>query len=66
VESAVFGSLWQEYLDYLPGVAVKFPMRGALEEEKTPYADIKLARTVHNRHNRETTVYHLFINMFTS
>jgi len=62
-ESADFGNLWGEYLKYLPDVEVAYPMQGEPVEEKTPYADIKLARTVHNRHNRETAVYHLFINM---
>ncbi len=62
-ERAAFGNLWGEYLKYLPDVEVAYPMQGAPGEEKTPYADIKLARTVHHRHNRETTVYHLFINM---
>jgi len=47
-------------------VKMEFPMQDAPVEEETQYADIKLARTVHNRHNRETAVYHLFINMFTS
>ncbi len=65
-ESAEFGTLWRDYLEYLPEVEVKFPMQGAPVEEKTPYADIKLTRTVHNRHNCETAVYHLFINMFPS
>jgi hypothetical protein len=32
-------------------------------EQDTPYADIKLARTLHDRHNRETGCYHLFVNM---
>ncbi len=62
-ENAAFGNLWGEYLKYLPDVEVAYPMQGAPVEEKTPYADIKLARTVHNRHDRETAVYHLFINM---
>jgi internalin A len=65
VENADFGTLWREYLKYLPDVEVAYPMQGAPVEEKTPYAGIKLARTVHNRHNRETAVYHLFINMTT-
>ncbi len=64
-ESTDFGGLWRDYLSYLPGVEVKFPVQGAPVEEKTPYADIKLARTRHNRHDRETNVYHLFINMCT-
>ena len=44
-------------------VEVEYPMQGVPLEEKTPYTDIKLARTVHLRYNRETAVYHLFINM---
>ena len=63
VESADFGTLWRDYLSCLPEVEVKYKLQGAPQEEKTPYADIKLARTVHDRHNRETTVYHLFVNM---
>ncbi len=66
VEKADFDHLWQEYLKYLPEVEVKYPMQGAPSEEKTPGAEIKLARTVHKRHNRDTTVYHLFINMIPS
>jgi len=62
-ENAAFGNLWGEYLKYLPDVEVTYPMQGAPVDGKTPYADIKLARTVHNWHNRENAVYHLFINM---
>ncbi|MCX6583531.1 MAG: leucine-rich repeat domain-containing protein [Candidatus Aminicenantes bacterium] len=63
VESADFGKLWRDYLSCLLAVEVKYKLQGAPLEQETRYADIKLARTVHDRHNRETTVYHLFINM---
>jgi hypothetical protein len=65
VESADFGKLWRDYLSCLPQVEVKYKLQAAPKEEKTPYADIKLARTVHDRHKRETAVYHLFVNMKT-
>jgi len=64
VESADFGKLWRDYLNCLPEVEVKYKLQGAPLEQETRYADIKLARTVHDRHNRETSVYHLFVNMF--
>ncbi|MFC2146294.1 COR domain-containing protein [Acidobacteriota bacterium] len=63
VESANFYGLWQDYLSYLPEVALKYKLIGDPVEENTPYADIKLARTQHERHNREIRVYHLFVNM---
>jgi internalin A len=63
VESADFYGLWQDYLSYLPQVGLKYKLIGVPVEEKTPYADIKLTRTLHRRHNRETGIYHLFVNM---
>ena len=65
VESADFGKLWRDYLNCLPQVEVKYKLQAVPVEEKTPYTDIKLARTVHARNDRETTVYHLFVNMKT-
>ncbi len=65
VESADFRTLWRDYLSCLPEVEVKYKLQGAPLEQETPYTDIKLARTVHDRYNRETTVYHLFVNMKT-
>jgi hypothetical protein len=62
-ESADFSGLWQDYLSYLPQVGLKYKLMGDPREENTPYADIKLARTLHSRHNRETGIYHLFVNM---
>ncbi|MCI0470650.1 MAG: hypothetical protein L0Y73_03225, partial [Candidatus Aminicenantes bacterium] len=62
-ESDNFDSLWQKYLDYLPEIELTYTISSGPEEEKTRYADIKLARTMHNRHNKETSVYHIFINM---
>jgi hypothetical protein len=62
-KNADFDPLWQQYLNYLPEVEVKYPMAGTPAQEKTPYAGINLARTVHQRHSRQTTVCHLFINM---
>ena len=63
VESADFYGLWQDYLSCLPEVGLKYKLIGDPLEQDTPYADIKLARTLHERHNRETGVYHLFVNM---
>jgi hypothetical protein len=44
-------------------VDVKYKLTAGPDEEQTGFADIKLARTIHNRHDRETSVYHIFINM---
>lgn len=63
VESVDFGKLWRDYLSCLVEVDVKYKLNDAPVEEITQYTDIKLARTVHVRHDRDTTVYHLFINM---
>jgi hypothetical protein len=63
VESADFGKLWRDYLSFLPQVEVKYKLQAAPMEQETTYTDIKLARTVHSRHDRETAIYHLFINM---
>jgi len=63
VDNADFGKLWEEYLKFLPEVKIKYELQGAPMVEDTRKTDIRLARTIHNRHNHETTVYHLFINM---
>jgi internalin A len=63
VESADFLGLWQKYLRYLPDVALQYKIINGPTEEETPYADIKLARTLHDRQGRETGIYHLFVKM---
>ncbi|MCI0470222.1 MAG: hypothetical protein L0Y73_01025, partial [Candidatus Aminicenantes bacterium] len=62
-ESDDFTGLWRKYLDYLPEIELKYKLSAGPVEEPSHYADIKIARTKHNRHNKETSVYHIFINM---
>jgi hypothetical protein len=62
-ESDDFMGLWRKYLEFLPSVEIKYEMREEIKVWKTQYTDIKAARTVHNRHDRETSVYHIFVNM---
>jgi hypothetical protein len=62
-ESDDFDGLWQSYFNYLPQVELKYKQINGPTEEQSHYTDIKLARTIHNRHDRETSVYHIFVNM---
>jgi hypothetical protein len=62
-ESDDFIGLWRKYLAFLPTIETKYKIQGPLQTGKSPYTDIKIARTIHNRHDRQTAVYHLFINM---
>ncbi|MFC2146554.1 COR domain-containing protein [Acidobacteriota bacterium] len=58
-----FLGLWKKYLDHIPQIDFKHKLMDKPEEEKTNFAEIKLARAKHLRQGRETSVYHLFINM---
>ncbi len=63
VETTDFGKLWQSYLAYLPQIQYPYDLQGPVQEEKTPFAAIRLARTRFNRDGRETILYHLFVDM---
>jgi hypothetical protein len=62
-EATDFLDLWKKYLDHLPKIDFKYKMAKSPEEEKTAFAEIKLARTRHLREGELTDVYHLFVNM---
>jgi internalin A len=58
-----FLDLWQKYLNHLPEIDFKYELTEPPEEQKTRFADIKLACAKHKRQGKETYVYHLFVNM---
>ncbi len=62
-ESKDFSALWKRYLDYLPGKDNLYPRQSGPTEIKTPWAEIKHAKTIHRREDRQTTLHHIFINM---
>jgi len=62
-EANDFPGLWKKYLDFIPGITFEYPMVGSIQEEKLEFKGIKSARTRHNREEKITEFYHLFINM---
>jgi small GTP-binding protein len=58
-----FLDLWQKYLNHLPEIDFKHKLIENPEEQKTRFAEIKLACAKHRRQGKETNVYHLFVNM---
>jgi small GTP-binding protein len=58
-----FLGLWKKYLNHIPGIDFQYKLLGKPEELETGFAEIKLARTKHLRQGKETTLYHLFVNM---
>jgi hypothetical protein len=62
-EAPDFLDLWKKYLNHLPKIDFKYKMAESPEEEKTNFAEIKLAQTRHLREGKEVYVYHLFVNM---
>jgi hypothetical protein len=60
-EAPDFLALWKKYLNHLPKIDFKYKMAKSPEEEKTTFAEIKLARTRHLREGEEVYVYHLFV-----
>lgn len=62
-EAEDFYGLWQKYLTHVPDIDLKYKLTRAPEEEDTPWAGIRLARTRHSREGKEVIVYHLFVNM---
>lgn len=62
-EDPDFLDLWKKYLNHLPKIDFKYKMAESPGEEKTTFAEIKLARTRHLREGELTDVYHLFVNM---
>jgi len=62
-EAEDFGELWKKYLAYLPEIDYPHPLRPNPEVLETGRTDIRLARARHERHGKETLLYHLFVNM---
>ena len=62
-EADDFPGLWEQYMDFIPGITFEYPMSGSIQEEKPEFKGIKSARTRHKREEKITEVYHLFINM---
>lgn len=62
-EAEDFWGLWKKYLAHIPGIDFTYKLKGKPEEQETDVAEIKLAHTKHLRQGKETTLYHLFINM---
>jgi internalin A len=57
-----FSGLWKRYLGNIRKIKFKFILT-EITEEKTGYAEIKLAKAKHMREGVEVSIYHLFINM---
>ncbi len=63
VESKSFKELWGKYFVYLDKVDYPFKLKGKQELMETELAELKCARTIHDRQGKETTLYHLFVHM---
>ncbi|UCH93579.1 MAG: hypothetical protein JSV88_25360 [Candidatus Aminicenantes bacterium] len=48
---------------HLPDINLKYKLTREPEEKDTPWAGIRLARTLHAREGKEVSVYHLFVDM---
>jgi hypothetical protein len=62
-EAVDFLDLWEKYLNLIPGIDFKHKLLGKPEEQETGFAEIKLVRAKHLRQGKETTLYHVFVNM---
>ncbi len=62
-EAEDFWELWKKYLNHIPGIAFEHKLLGKPVEQETGFAEIKLACAKHLRQGRETTLYHVFVNM---
>ena len=58
-----FIPLWKQYQTCIQGLSFPHPLR-SITEEVAPYAEIKMARAIHLRHEKEVGIYHIFINMY--
>jgi hypothetical protein len=58
-----FSGLWKKYLNHILEIDFQYKLVGKPEEQETGFAEIKLARAKHLRQGKETTLYHLFVNM---
>ena len=57
-----FSDLWKRYLAFVNEITFNHPLL-SLEEKPSEYANIKIARAIHNRHDKEVGIYHLFLFM---
>ena len=57
-----FVTLWKKYREHIGGIEYPFPLK-SLKEEDSGYAEIKIARAIHTRHEKEVGIYHVFIHM---
>jgi small GTP-binding protein len=62
-DSKNFEGLWKKYCAYLAEVDYPFALLGKVEQLETHMAEINCARTVHSRRDKQTSLYHVFINM---
>ena len=62
-EAENFLDLWKKYLNLIPGIDFKHKLQGKPVEQETGFAEIKLARAKHLRQGKETSLYHVFVNM---
>jgi GTPase SAR1 family protein len=62
-EAVGFLGLWKKYLNHIAGIDFKHKLLGKPVELETNFAEIKLAHTKHLRQEKETTLYHVFVNM---
>lgn len=58
-----FTGLWQKYLDHIPQIQFEHRLSIGPEEQDSTHTETRLARAVHIRSDRETEVFHIFINM---
>ena len=58
-----FLDLWQKYLAYIPNIDFPYTLTDGPREEASDFTDIRIAQTTHQRQGKQTTLYHLFINM---
>ncbi len=62
-ETKNFTGLWEKYLDFISKFDFKYERLAKPDEQDSGYAGIKLAQTKHSTQGKETSIYHIFVNM---
>jgi len=57
-----FTKLWEQYKDFVRRIPFAHPLL-SLMEKPSAYSEIKIAQAIHNRHDKEVGIYHLFLHM---
>jgi len=58
-----FPELWTKYKNHVEHISFDFPIQSGLVEKQSGYAEIKIARAIHNRQGEDVGIYHVFLHM---